>query len=212
MGFSGNLALLRTGLPLTGFDDLVPQRWRPLFQPNVWRCADGWVLAHASLGPDFDPESMLLKGLVAHTGSPALLANVFDSDVMHLAGYDGREYVEMWLDVRSGLEPWLIMRLRRAAMAAGDRTGNFDFGWTAPYPADWAQQLEYGSELRRRGLPGQARTAAQWARTAGYDVPAAPIEELFGRERDGYVEDMFTELVGLLGIDGAVSVNDHRWR
>lgn len=212
MGFSGSLALLRTELPLAQFDDLVHAMWRPLFSPESWCCADGWLLAFASYGPDLAPESGVLKDLVVRTGAPALLAKVFDSDVMQLAGYDGREYWEVWLDIEAGLEPWLITRLRRAARAAGDRSRRFDFGWSEPYPEDWAQQLERGDEQRRRDRPGQARAAARWARSAGYDVPAAPIEELFGRERDPCVEDMFTDLVGLLGIDGAVSVSERHLR
>ena len=210
MGFSGNLALLRTEHPLTRLDDLVHETRRPLFDDKVRHCADGWLLAHASYGPDLDPESGLLKNLAARTGGPTLLANVFDSDVMQLAGYDGREYWEVWLDAEAGLEPWLITQLRRRAIADGDRARSFDFGWSEPYPEDWARQLERADEQRRRDRPAQAQAAARWARSAGYDVPHAPIEELFGRARAPYVEDMFTDLVGLLGIDGAVGVNDPR--
>lgn len=139
---------------------------------------------------------------MAATGAPALLANVFESDVMQLAGYDGREHGEVWLDAESGVEPYLILRLRRAAFAAGERTNRFDYGWTVPYPEDWAQQLERAAEELRLARPGQALAAVRWARSAGYDVPAAPIEELFGRKRDPFVEDMLVDLAGLFGIEG----------
>lgn len=208
MGFSGDFALLRTSRPLESFDDLVAEVWRPQFVRHK-HCGDGWLLAMAGYGLDpYQVESTLLKNLVRRTGAPALLGRVFDSDDLHVAGYDGSEYWEAWLDAETGPRQRLTALLHRAARARGDHESRFDYGWSEPYPPDWSHRLEQSAAEMCRARPALARAAVRWAAATGRQVPAEPVEQLFGRTRSPFVEDLFTDLVGLLGIDGAAFTED----
>lgn len=207
VGLSADFALLRTSEPLESFDDLVGSIWRPLFKRHT-HCSDGWLLAVASFCLDpYEVESSLLKEVVARTGSPALMGRVSDSDELHVAGYDGAEYWEAWLDPAMSARTRLLTMLHREAGAHGT-LARFDDGWRAPHPPDWQQQLERSATEIRRAIPVNARAAARWAATAGREVRVEPIEQLLGRERGPFAEDLFTDLVGLLGIAGAALTAD----
>jgi hypothetical protein len=209
MGFSADFALLRTDEPLESFDELVAAMWRPQFA-RYTRCGEGWLLTViAGFGLDpYEVESRLLKSIVARSGAPALLGSVFDCDELHVAGFDGTEYWEAWLDPETGPKRRLMASLHRAARAQGDRTSRFDYGWSEPYPADWQDRLERSGAEMRLARPAIAQAAARWAAAAGRQVPAEPIEHLLGRHRNPCAEDLFTDLAGLLGIEGAAFTPD----
>uniref|UniRef100_A0AAU2A127 Uncharacterized protein n=1 Tax=Streptomyces sp. NBC_00093 TaxID=2975649 RepID=A0AAU2A127_9ACTN len=198
MGFSGELVFGRSDRSLLeapvfdGVREVPDAVWATGPRPG------GWQTLQFRYGVLADLDEVLLPGLVECTGSAACVASVYDSGVALVTGL-GPEG-ERW-------EACLNLELAAAI-------------WTdVPDDVDdtsaWADSPEFAEAVSRTRaeldaeVPGSARRAVAWARSAGLgrDIEVGTVEEVL-RSREAFVEDLFTTLLDRLGFPQAPEDSD----
>lgn len=197
MGFNGDVVVYRSSCALSDLDSSVGTMEHPVF--GEWAGNDGWRIVHVRHdGHPFEYEQEWVKRLAEATGFPALVCNVFESDVARLRGVAGSCFVDGWLDPDSATHSLAGGWFQKLAEEVGEDpyyVGG-DFGNEQFYDA-------LAAEVRAaldRARPDVVDGLVAWARAAGYDVAAGEVDRLLQRKRTPCVEDLLFELLKLIGL------------
>jgi hypothetical protein len=205
VGYWGTFIVARSGQPVMELEGLKASADRMVWQR---RGGDGWQVVQIQRGPNgWDSRTLpaawerLLVSVMEQTGHPVLAAVVLDSDGAQLIGYSpnaGRWGGWLMLErIISHLDPAALPYVYE------DENG--------------AIQVDEGEDYQRRvraarerlyavGPSGQlaAPLTVRWATEAGYAPTAAAVEAVL----DGgevFAEDLFFQLLGVLGLPGLAS-------
>lgn len=195
MGFSGTLVFCRSERPLAQapvFGGLPREVGdEAAGHGEWWPRAGGWRTAQ--VGGDWWDEAML-RDLVGWSGAPACLGFVFDSDVVYVVGLSP-----------SGREWSVTLNPRVAAALQVDPPAGTDdvLGWFAsPQGREAVARRLAAFEAE---VPEAARDVLAWAGEAGFGagVEVAAVERMLRSEPEVFAEELFADLVDVLGFPAA---------
>ncbi|WP_034263310.1 hypothetical protein [Actinospica robiniae] len=197
MGFNGDVVVYRSPHALADLDASVGTSGHPVF--GEWTGNDGWRVVHVSHDDDpgeYDRE--WLTDIAEATGHPVLVCNVFESDVARLRGVAGALFVDGWLDPDAATHSLAGCWFQKLADEVNED----------PYyvGGDFGSEQFYdtlAAEVRGaldRARPDVVEAVVAWARAAGYDVATEDVDQHLQRKREPYVEDLFFELLQLIGL------------
>jgi hypothetical protein len=198
VGFNGDVVVFRGPAALPELDPAVGTARHPVY--GRWAGADEWQAVHVRhFEEPYAYERTRLEAVAAATGGPVAVCHVFESDVAHLCGLSKSGYWEGWLDPVSTLVYLASRRMEELADAAGQDAYfvGGEFGDHRLYES-LAEGLR--SDLDRE-RPAVAEAVAAWAADAGYVVSAEDVVRQLERRKDPFVQDLFFELLELIGLD-----------
>lgn len=185
MGFWGGLVVVRCDGDVLELDALrqdepewpgeTPLPW------EVWHIAgQGWQVVNVWRDVPDEPEEFL-QALALATGSPALLAVVFDSDTAYLTAFGTSSGVsEGWIDARSAAG----YAAQGTPLPGGPAAGSGERAWF-----EWIDAR----------LPAHADELAAWADAAELSGDSERVLAVM-RGNHGCAEDRFLGLLTALGI------------
>ncbi|MFD8075174.1 hypothetical protein ACFV3E_21310 [Streptomyces sp. NPDC059718] len=181
MGYTGDFVLARSDAPLErtrGFEESADDLNVCVPRPGGWQ-----TLQFDRSLPDSDDDRWLER-LVAATGSPVLIASVFDSDVCLVRGLTPSGAV------------W-------SAFLDPEMAADYEIAGSPP-AVDDAPPGESEKERNVRWMlaevPGTAEEIAGWAAEAGFTADRDTLREVLAKRADPFVEDLFFELIDACGL------------
>lgn len=200
MGFNGDVVVYRSARALSEFDSSVGDASHPVY--GEWTGNDGWRIVHVRHFDDpAEYERPWLERLADETGAPALVCNVFESDVASMQGVSKAGYWEGPLDPASTMVTVASRRLEELACEAGQ-----DVYFVGGEFGDERLYETLAGEVRAeldRARPGLAEAVVAWAEDAGQAVRVADVISHLERRKSPCAEHLFFELLDLLGLTGS---------
>ena len=196
MGFNGDVVVLRSTEPLSTYTPYADTAIH--LTSAVYDYAEGWRAVHVRhYKAPYTYEDAWIAELAQATGAPALVCNIFESDRARVRGSSRAGWWEGWLDPGSASVAIAADRYDAFMQENYRGPGSMEDVDLGRLVIDWETE-----ELRRleRERPATVDAAAAWAAVAGYRVPVEPIAQVLARRRDPFVEDLFFDLLGALGI------------
>ena len=200
MGFNGDVVVFRSSAELSELAPHVGAERHPV--SSTWSYSGGWQAVHIRhFDEPYEFNEPWIAELMARTGAPVLVCNVFESDAAHVQGVSSAGTWEAWLDhgsaaVRLGAERW------NAFMEEFIANDDNDDGEPLDPPYHMVEVFEReAAESLELGRAQCAQDAVRWAAAAGREIPVEPIMQLLAAKRDPFVQTLFFRLLIHLGID-----------